>query len=190
MDAQNLMELRLRRQVSEYRFLECQLDEMSFVMKGFAEAFQEEFHVDIAMAAVRTTCLSGLGGEMESASEESASVLNQTSSKEPSPLVRKLYRRLALALHPDKPGGNSTAFLAVEQAYRVRDALKLLLIAADAGISMNGMYTEDDDVSTSMTMINERIFRIKMSIAWAWYNASEAERPGLRTLIVATLGKL
>lgn len=184
MDAQHLMDLRLKRHISEYRFLESQWDEMSFAMKGFAESFQEEFHVDIALAAVRTTALTVPGGDIVLSAEPIPHSTN------PSHLVRRLYRRLALVLHPDKPGGNSVAFLAVEQAYRAQDALKLLMIAVDAGISVDGMCTDDNDVSASMTLIRDRIFRIQMSIAWAWYNVSEAARPELRAMIVATLGKL
>lgn len=209
MDTQHLLDLRLRKHISEYRFMECQLEEMTFAMEAFADAFRDEFSVDIAAAARRqptelkhTTVDASADADVSTETETTANehdcehgVDAEPVDKsgrmhdEPSRLVRRLYKKLALVLHPDKSGGYAVAFLAVEEAYRERDALKLLMIAAEAHISIEGIYTQGDDVSDSLSLIQGKISKIKSSIAWAWYDATEADRPRLRKTIVETLGR-
>lgn len=218
---QYLLQLRLKRHVSEYHFLECQLNEMTFAMDCFAEAFREEFHTDIASAAARSLTIhadTGMdtregGGEGKGEGEvpqEQDGVVKRTTAfnhqlqggvtqvqtannsvvpDDPRRLARRLYKRLALVMHPDKINGSAHAFLAVEQAYREGDALKLLSIATQGGVSIDGMYACDNDVANSMAMIKNKIANIKSSIAWAWYDATESDRPQLRILIVETLNR-
>lgn len=194
MDAQHLLDLRLKRLVSEYRFMECQLEEMTFAMDSFASKFREEFQTDIALAASRKLCVINLkeefdGQDTDAETDCSKGHISSCSLDEPSRLARRLYKRLALILHPDKPSGSAPAFQAVEEAYRGQDSLKLVMLAHEAGIPVEGMFTEFDDVSSSITCIREKINKIKASVAWAWYDAEESTRPQLRRAIVETLGR-
>lgn len=195
MDAQHLLDLRLKRHISEYRFMECQLEEMAFAMEAFGDAFRDEFRTDIASAASRR-----LAVENADACRLQADATEEVHDLDPLPVhnaakggasrfVRKLYHKLAVVLHPDKTGGSTAAFLAVEEAYREQNPLKLLMIAHDAHIPMNGLYTQEDDVSGSITLIKNKIAKIRASVAWAWYDAAEADRPQLRRSIVETLGR-
>lgn len=61
---------------------------------------------------------SGTSSELSKALQQNLQVLGFQSSELPSAeTLRSAYRKLALAMHPDKPGGSKTAFQELQNAY-------------------------------------------------------------------------
>lgn len=190
MSDQRMLELRLQRSISEYRYLECQLGEMKYAMECFADSFNRDFEADIIEAKKRRAAQSLDGASQPLVDQHDTNMASSNTDDGPSRLARRVYKRLALVLHPDKPTGSLSAFRSLEEAYREKDTLKLLLIADTAKVTIIDMYTGADDMSASLGLIQTKVANIKASVAWAWYDAVESDRPALRIKIVDTLSKV
>lgn len=190
---QHCLDLRLKTSISRYCYLEDELNETLYVLSCFNASFNNEFHDEILLASGRAThsdVLSQQSIALDIAMDGGMIEKNNTStcaSLESVRLARKMYKRLALALHPDKNGGHCEDFLLVEEAYRNLDTLKLFIIAKKKGLNIDGMYALGDELESSIVMMENKLTSIKHSIVWAWYIASEDNKPLIRKQIASTL---
>tara|TARA_Y100000592_G_C5444864_1_gene305452 strand:+ start:432 stop:977 length:546 start_codon:yes stop_codon:yes gene_type:complete len=97
---------------------------------------------------------------------------NKITNKE----IKKIYRKIASKIHPDKTGEDSSLFLESAEAYRTNDAGKLLEIALMLNINIFPLSKKTiEDLELSINTIEENIQKIKSTTAWYWHNASSEE---------------
>lgn len=187
---QQLLDLRLKKFIAQYHYLESELCEMQFAFDGFNEEFKRDFKDAIESALGRAVEEAKIRHETDGQKGDSLEMQEDDDGTAPSDLAKRLYKKLAMVLHPDKPGGSDEAFKTAKDAYRKKDTLKLLLLAEEAGVPTDGMYSRKDDLSGSLKLLETKIESIKSSLAYTWYNAAEDERPTLREHITKILSRV
>jgi len=97
---------------------------------------------------------------------------NKITNKE----IKKIYRKIASKVHPDKTGEESNLFLESAEAYRTNDAGKILEIALMLNIDIFPLSNQTTEaLKLSILSIEENIKKIKSTTAWHWHNASSEE---------------
>lgn len=228
MQTPRLLRLRLRKFVTQYRYLDTELEEIRYVFEGYNAAFKEDFKDDIEAAMRRagqpeaqhaagqapgtqlvpaTTGATGTGSE-PNASDSRQDRADAKEGPEPkiepeedtaephpdraSPLLKRLFHKLALKVHPDKTNGaTAETFRQLQAAYAAGDVLRLILLAEEHGLlSVADLLTEPEDVrplETSIYILQQRISHIQSTLAWVWGDASTAEKTALRPKIAQAI---
>ena len=89
--------------------------------------------------------------------------------------LKKLYKKLAAHVHPDR-GGSNALFQEVNKAYESNNLMTLLTKAGEYGID----YDVDDDdeqiLERNLKELELEIHRKKSTLAWLWGRGSKKER--------------
>jgi hypothetical protein len=101
-----------------------------------------------------------------------------SSKKEKSPKVKKLYREIVKKTHPDKDKTEKYIDLYKEatSAYEKNDITALIFICSKLDIEVD---LEENDIETITLAIKEKkkeLHNIEMSYLWLWYNAKTQEQ--------------
>lgn len=171
-----LLELRLKKYINHYSFLESSLAETQHI---FAE-YNKQFKVDFKDAIE-----SALQKHSSKANSHDFQHLPEISPKAPGVnLLNKLFRKIALRVHPDKSKDVSPEiFCKLEEYYRDQNLLKLLLLAAETGTAVDQSCLVSEDFiafETNIANLQDKIDKIKNSLAWTWCTAAVNEKPKLR----------
>ena len=104
------------------------------------------------------------------------------------PDVKKLYRRIAKKIHPDKKeGGNEEQFKRAAVAYSENNVAVLLEIAAQHNIELTALSEETIELMKSnIKTLQEEINTKKGSSSWAF---SQAQTPEQKLDILAQIAK-
>ena len=108
----------------------------------------------------------------------------------PSPVLKKMHKKLALATHPDhNPGRPDIAeeFKEIQQAFEEKNGPKLMNEIIRRQISVNITEAEALDLEKQLDQIAENLRQKKMTCAWVWYNSNKKEE-GLRKRIRMSMG--
>ena len=173
----SLLELRLKKYIHQYSFLESELAETQHMFVEYNKQFKIDFKEAIS-AALQKHSSSVISNEFPQQQPEIA-------PKTPGiNLLNKLFRKIALKVHPDKSKDVSPEiFCKLEQHYRDQDLLKLLLLAAETGTPVDGNCLDSEDFNafeTNIIKLQDKIDKIKNSLAWTWCTAADNEKPMLR----------
>tara|TARA_B100000131_G_scaffold310485_1_gene342211 strand:+ start:264 stop:824 length:561 start_codon:yes stop_codon:yes gene_type:complete len=91
--------------------------------------------------------------------------------------VKKLYRKIASKIHPDKEMcGDADKFAKAAKAYKEQDIGTLLEIAGEINIELFDLSEEALSLlKNSIISLENEIIKLKGTISWAWYNSSSEE---------------
>lgn len=81
--------------------------------------------------------------------------------------LKKLYKTLSRATHPDK-GGDDEDFLLVGKFYEDGNLLELIRLAEKYNIEYEVQPDDEEIMNESVKKLEHEIFRIKDTLAWNW----------------------
>ena len=175
----NLLELRLKKYIHHYSFLESELAETQHMFADYNKQFKLDFKDAIETALKKHF---SKGNSHECQREDP---LPEHPLKAPGVhLLNKLFRKIALKVHPDKSNSISPEiFCQLEEHYRNQDLLKLLLLAAETDTDIDRSCIVSEDFlafETNIAKLQDKIDKIRNSLAWTWCTAADNEKPMLR----------
>lgn len=140
------------------------------------KAFQSDAAPDVTEGLTRDNFEAGRDMEYEPQRTQ------QTDTDETDMIAKyfgKLYKRLALMYHPDKPGGDERIFRQLSEAMADEDYLKLLTLAKDSKLSLDVNSLHHAELSrrlqTNIEKTESKIDRYKRTVAWVWGEAVETD---------------
>ena len=192
-----LERLKLRRFCSQYEYLETELDETRYLFEKYNKQFLEENYkteptensqsangpisMDIHIykelpKEVPEELPEELPKELPEELPEDFDELQGESSQDLDINIKRLYRRLSLKTHPDKPGGDKESFEEVNDAFKNKDFLKLLLLASKYSIDIDDITIPMDNFEKNILDLKEKINNFKRTLAWNWATATPDQK--------------
>lgn len=89
--------------------------------------------------------------------------------------LKKLYKKLAAKVHPDR-GGSDEEFHMVNEAYENNNLMSLLTKAGEFGLEYEVDNSDEKLLDKNLTELRHEIDRMKGTLAWLWGTGSEKER--------------
>ena len=93
--------------------------------------------------------------------------LKSKSKKVDSVKMKKLFKKLATILHPDR-GGSDEDFYKINEAYEEGDLVTLLKYAKEYGIEYEFDTSDSEIFEENLSKIELEINRMKGTLAWVW----------------------
>ena len=173
--------IQFKRFIREYEFLQEDLEDLkdiqSMVNTEFTIAFSSmKDAIDQDDTRLERLAKNAKQAEIDSENEEET---------ERDPIFKNLFRKIVVKCHPDKAKGDTeyVSFLRglYESAVKANEDYdwgSLIIIAGKAEIPLGPEYSEKfEEIQKSAEKVNETINKIKGSIAWQWYHASDDLKP-------------
>ena len=106
--------------------------------------------------------------------------------------LKKLYRKIASKIHPDKENGNGPLFQEAVQAYREDNLARLLEIAGNENIEITELSQESLVLlEKNIETISEEILTLRQTAGWRWHHAkTDEERNAIMSLVLSTRGEI
>ena len=113
---------------------------------------------------------------------------NKNTKVEKNKKIKKIYRKLATTLHPDK-GGSKDKFNLLKQAYENNDILGLLTL--DSVDNLEDEIEEEDInlLNNSIEFLTKRIQEKKMTMVWQYYTGNDEAKKVVLQQIELISGK-
>tara|TARA_B100000029_G_scaffold460983_1_gene492407 strand:+ start:376 stop:942 length:567 start_codon:yes stop_codon:yes gene_type:complete len=91
--------------------------------------------------------------------------------------VKKLYRKIVEAAHPDKATNKEEEFRSATEAYKNQNLGMLIEIAVSLNIEIEELSEKSLKLlKENVTKAEEKLKQLKESTAWHWYNAETDEK--------------
>lgn len=173
--------IQFKRFIREYEFLREDLEDLkdiqSMVNTEFTSAFAAMKDA-IDQDDIRLERLAKNAKQIEKD-------LEAKEDEERDPMFKNLFRKIVVKCHPDKVTGDTEYVSSMRGMYEKAikaneeyDWAALIVLAGKAEIVLGPEYSEKlDEVKKSAEKVADTINKIKGSIAWQWYYASEDLKP-------------
>jgi len=101
--------------------------------------------------------------------------------------MKKVYRKVANKVHPDKKGGDEEMFKIAANANKNKDFGALLEMADELEIDIELSNELINEMTKQCTAVIQNITSMKTTTAWTWAHSKPQERESLRLYILETL---
>ena len=101
--------------------------------------------------------------------------------------MKKVYRKVANKVHPDKKGGDEEMFKIAAKANKNKDFGALLEMADELEIDIELSNELINEMTKQCTAVIQNITSMKTTTAWTWAHSKPQERESLRLYILETL---
>lgn len=178
---ETLIKLKVKRYLTQYEYLELELEETEYLFKQYNKKFLKEYYnveepdPQPQIILPNEDLLNDFDLNNVGPDENDDDNLNDNIQ------IKKLYRLLSLKTHPDKNNGTQESkeeFAEINKAYKEKDVLKLFKFAIKYKINMTPCIVETC-ISLFDKTIKEmqgKIDHIKQTVAWNWGTASDEEK--------------
>jgi hypothetical protein len=169
-----LVNIRTKRYLTQYDYLELELEETKYMFDKYNRQFLKEYYnIDEPSEPKIVTPNESnmdLPEEIDIESEEPEDIY-----------LKKLYRLLSLKTHPDKNNGSQESkeiFDEINKAYKDKNILKLFKFALKYKIEINAVIIEKCSAlfENSIKEMQDKIEHIKKTVAWNWGISSDEEK--------------
>jgi hypothetical protein len=113
--------------------------------------------------------------------------LKSKSKKVDSVKMKKLFKKLATILHPDR-GGSDEDFYKINEAYDEGDLVTLLKYAKEYGIEYEFDTSDSEIFEENLSKIELEINRMKGTLAWVWGTGDPKTRMGVIRIVETQTG--
>jgi hypothetical protein len=164
---QSLHDIKLKKYMAEYQYLELELAETAYQFDIYRKKFIDEAY----------------GGVLppQPPPQPPPEDIEPPQVVEPSPILKKLYKAISLKTHPDKTGGDDTLFKVVKKAYSEGNIFKLLNIATTLNIEIEDITTDSLELyELKIKQTRDEIENYKKKTAWVWAFASDTIKDLIR----------
>jgi len=172
---EDLKKLRQQKVRQKLRYLQLELLETKIIYKNSLERFRIDFSQEVNPEEIKKEAV-----ESKDPYEEIQTDVSEDSFK-------KVYRKVANKLHPDKKGGDLEKFKLANQANKNKDFGALLEMADELEIDIELSNELIDEMTKQCTAVIDNITQMKTTTAWTWAHSKESEREGLRQYIMSTI---
>ena len=172
---EDLKKLRQQKVRQKLRYLQLELLETKIIYKNSLERFRIDFSQEVNPEEVKKQAV-----ESKDPYEEIQTDVSEDSFK-------KVYRKVANKLHPDKKGGDLEKFKLANQANKNKDFGALLEMADELEIDFELSNELIDEMTKQCTAVIQNITQMKTTTAWTWAHSRENERESLRLYIMETI---
>ena len=171
----DLIKLRQQKIRQKLRYLQLELMETKIIYKNSMERFRIDFSQDI---------------------EPDESVKHAQDTKDPyeeiqtdvsEDTMKKVYRKVANKIHPDKKGGDKEKFQVAAKANKNKDFGALLEMADELEIDIELSNELIDEMTKQCKAVVNNITKMKTTLAWTWAHSKEQERESLRLYVLETI---
>lgn len=185
---ETLIKLKVKRYLTQYEYLELELEETEYLFKQYNKKFLKEYYnveepdPQPQIILPNEDLLNDFDLNNVGPDENDDDNLNDNIQ------IKKLYRLLSLKTHPDKNKGTQESkeeFAEINKAYKEKDVLKLFKFAIKYKINMTPCIVETC-ISLFDKTIKEmqgKIDHIKQTVAWNWGTASDEEKQTQREIL-------
>ena len=172
---EDLKKLRQQKVRQKLRYLQLELLETKIIYKNSLERFRIDFSQEVDPEEIKKEAV-----ESKDPYEEIQTDVSEDSFK-------KVYRKVANKLHPDKKGGDLEKFKLANQANKNKDFGALLEMADELEIDIELSNELIDEMTKQCTAVIQNVTKMKTTTAWTWAHSKPNEREGLRQYILSTL---
>lgn len=174
--------IQFKRFIREYEFLQEDLEDLKDIQNMVNTEFTVAFSSMKDAIDQDDTRLERLAKEAKQAEID---LDNEKQEEERDPIFKNLFRKIVVKCHPDKVSGSIDYLSSMRELYEKAieanedyDWAALIILAGKAEVPLGPEYMERfEEVKKSAEKVLENINKIKGTIAWQWYHASEDLKP-------------
>ena len=171
---EELKKLRQRKVRQKLRYLQLELLETKIIYKNSLARFHKDFSQD-------------MGKQPNDERTDTKDPYEEIQTDISEDTMKKVYRKVANKVHPDKKGGDKKKFQLAAEANKNNDFGQLLEMADELEIDFELTNELIDEITKQCTAVVHTITKIKTTTAWTWVHCEPNEREGLRQYILSTI---
>lgn len=198
----DLFNIKLKRYLTQYDYLETLLEETKILFEEYNQKFLQEYYDEEEQKKLAqkkeqektTNPKYNINVENVEKSENVENSENTENIKDEIGMdediyiddiddivLKKLYKRLSLKTHPDKTKGKGDYFKKINIAHKKKDIINLVRIAKELNIDISDLIVEQSNSIISnfdknIQSIEKEIYDLKHTVAWHWAHASPEEK--------------
>ena len=171
----DLIKLRQQKIRQKLRYLQLELMETKIIYKNSLRKFHQDFSQDIS--------------EQNKPDEKvyTKDPYEQIETEVSEDTMKKVYRKVANKVHPDKKGGDKEKFQLAATANKNKDFGQLLEMADELEIDIELSNELIDEMTKQCNAVVNNITKIKTTTAWTWAHCHPQEKDGLKEYILSTM---
>ena len=170
-----LIKLRQKKIRQKLRYLQLELMETKIIYKNSMERFRVDFSKEIEP------------DESVKQAQDTKDPYEEIQTDVSSDTMKKVYRKVANKVHPDKKGGDEEMFKIAAKANKNKDFGALLEMADELEIDIELSNELINEMTKQCTAVIQNITSMKTTTAWTWAHSKPQERESLRLYILETL---
>ena len=170
-----LIKLRQKKIRQKLRYLQLELMETKIIYKNSMERFRVDFSKEIEP------------DESVKQAQDTKDPYEEIQTDVSEDTMKKVYRKVANKVHPDKKGGDEEMFKIAAKANKNKDFGQLLEMADELEIDIELSNELINEMTKQCTAVIQNITSMKTTTAWTWAHSKPQERESLRLYILETL---
>lgn len=170
-----LIKLRQKKIRQKLRYLQLELMETKIIYKNSMERFRVDFSKEIEP------------DESVKQAQDTKDPYEEIQTDVSEDTMKKVYRKVANKVHPDKKGGDEEMFKIAAKANKNKDFGALLEMADELEIDIELSNELINEMTKQCTAVIQNITSMKTTTAWTWAHSKPQERESLRLYILETL---
>ena len=170
-----LIKLRQKKIRQKLRYLQLELMETKIIYKNSMERFRVDFSKEIEP------------DESVKQAQDTKDPYEEIQTDVSSDTMKKVYRKVANKVHPDKKGGDKEKFQIASKANKNKDFGALLEMADELEIDIELSNELINEMTKQCTAVIQNITSMKTTTAWTWAHSKPQERESLKLYILETL---
>ena len=170
-----LIKLRQKKIRQKLRYLQLELMETKIIYKNSMERFRVDFSKEIEP------------DESVKQAQDTKDPYEEIQTDVSEDTMKKVYRKVANKVHPDKKGGDKEKFQIASKANKNKDFGALLEMADESEIDIELSNELINEMTKQCTAVIQNITSMKTTTAWTWAHSKPQERESLKLYILETL---
>ena len=170
-----LIKLRQKKIRQKLRYLRLELMETKIIYKNSMERFRVDFSKEIEP------------DESVKQAQDTKDPYEEIQTDVSEDTMKKVYRKVANKVHPDKKGGDKEKFQIASKANKNKDFGALLEMADELEIDIELSNELINEMTKQCTAVIQNITSMKTTTAWTWAHSKPQERESLKLYILETL---
>jgi len=192
----DLFNIKLKRYLKQYEYLEILLEETKILFEEYNQQFLKEYYNEEEQKKLAEKKenekinnpkfnIDSENNINESNLDEDifindANDMNDINDVDDE-ILKKIYKRLSLKTHPDKTKGKGDYFKKINVAHKKKDIVILIRIAKELSIDISDIVVDKSEsiISTfdkNIQTLETEIRDLKHTVAWHWAHASQEEK--------------
>tara|TARA_Y100001937_G_C6957578_1_gene257462 strand:+ start:87 stop:647 length:561 start_codon:yes stop_codon:yes gene_type:complete len=171
----DLIKLRQQKIRQKLRYLQLELMETKIIYKNSLRKFHQDFSQDISEQPKPDKKV------------DTKDPYEQIETEVSEDTMKKVYRKVANKVHPDKKGGDKEKFQLAAKANKNKDFGQLLEMADELEIDIELSNELIHEMTKQCNAVVNNITKIKTTTAWTWAHCHPQEKDGLKEYILSTM---